>query len=44
MDANFDLWDDFADLSMIGQNPDLMMYKVRKRESAQVINNRYIIG
>lgn len=41
---SFDIWDDFADLSTICQNELNVTYKIRKRENAQVVNNKYIIG
>lgn len=44
MSVNFDIWDDFADLSTIVQNDQNITYKIKKRENAQVVNNRYIIG
>lgn len=44
MSVNFDIWDDFADLSTIVQNDLNITYKIKKRENAQVVNNRYIIG
>lgn len=44
MSLPIDIWDDFADLSTILQNDLNVTYKIKKRESAQVVNNRYIIG
>ena len=44
MSANFDIWDDFADLATIVQNEQNITYKIKKRENAQVVNNRYVIG
>ena len=44
MSANFDIWDDFADLSTIVQSDQNITYKIKKRENAQVVNNRYVIG
>ena len=41
---NIDIWDDFVDLSSCVQNDMNVTYKIKKRENAQVINNRYVIG